>query len=181
MGIIKISNRVLYTFIAIALVIAIIGVGYAYGTSAPVTMGHSAGEIDWGTTGFSIPVKIGTMGRSAECPDSGWGCGLHTWDVWAEASVRTNTLCLGGGLEENGNVGNCKSAWPFSGLCIVQIPFFGDKETKCINEISPAFCSPNFRGKNSKCNCTTGYTLVPLGQWVVGGQSTNYYYTCFKQ
>jgi hypothetical protein len=42
---IKISNRVLYTFIAVVIIIAIIGIGYAYGTSTPATFGHSAGEI----------------------------------------------------------------------------------------------------------------------------------------
>ncbi len=52
---IKISNRLLYTFIAIILVVAIIGVGYAYGTANPPVMGHSYQEVELPASGAVWP------------------------------------------------------------------------------------------------------------------------------
>ena len=58
--------------------------------------------------------KIGTAGKSPDCPN-GWGCGVHTWDVYADASIRTNTLCLGGGVG-TANTGDCRTSWPSGGV-----------------------------------------------------------------
>ena len=59
---IKISNRVLYTFIAVIIIIAIIGIGYAYNTGGPPsTIGHSADEIE-------LPSDV--------CRADGTGCGF---------------------------------------------------------------------------------------------------------
>ena len=58
--------------------------------------------------------KIGTAGKSPDCPN-GWGCGVHTWDVYADASIRTDTLCLGGGVG-TANTGDCRTSWPSGGV-----------------------------------------------------------------
>lgn len=60
---------------------------------------------------------IGSVGSIGQVYTNGFGAlpngwsGIHTWDMHARASVRTNTLCLGGGI--NGDAaGDCRSAWP---------------------------------------------------------------------
>ncbi|MBW3015323.1 hypothetical protein KY330_02800 [Candidatus Woesearchaeota archaeon] len=74
------------------------------GTSTPAEKLDVAGNV-------KLTGKIGTNGYSSECPTgSGWGCGVHTWDTWAESGVRTNTLCLGGG-QGTSTVGDCRTSW----------------------------------------------------------------------
>ncbi len=63
------SNRLLYTFIAIA-ILAVVGVGvYAWNTGTPSTFGHSAGELDLsggvnGNAVFNGNVGVGTTPRT---------------------------------------------------------------------------------------------------------------------
>ena len=56
-----------------------------------------------------ISGNLGTHGYTADCPN-GWGCGVHTWDVWAEAAVRGGLFCLGGGVSTD-SPGTCITSW----------------------------------------------------------------------
>ncbi len=81
---------------------------------------YFSGDVGIGTTNPSqkldvrgdtyISGRLGTLGRSVDCPN-GWGCGVHTWDVYADASMRTHMLCLGGG-QGTSNTGDCRTSWP---------------------------------------------------------------------
>ena len=43
------------------------------------------------------------------------GGGIRANDVWANGSMRTNVLCLGGAPGTSDDQGDCRSAWPSSG------------------------------------------------------------------
>lgn len=57
----------------------------------------------------AISQKLATDGYAVACPNA-WGCGVHTWDVYARASVRASQLCLGGSVGGT-DTGVCKSNW----------------------------------------------------------------------
>lgn len=134
-------------FILAAITVFVVGAGIviAYnpggsGGNAAI-MGHSVDEVDWSKP---IPTSIGTVGRSANCP-AGWGCGLHTFDVWAEANLRANQLCLGGSTTPgSADVGICRSSWPSSSTVIQP--------------------GPNTDGLNSvEITCPNGYYAISGG------------------
>ena len=73
---INISNRGIYTFVAV-IVVALLAVGvYAYGTSAPSTFGHSADELEGvcKTDGTGCPTAIILEEPSVAFPSGGIGC-----------------------------------------------------------------------------------------------------------
>ena len=154
---IKISNRVLYTFIAIIIIIAIIGVGYAF--SNPTTgVGHDADDIGPGTMTGPILIQGNT-------------------DI-------SQNLAVLGTIYENGKA-LCKSDGTdcnsLNGLCIELIQQY--QTDFCKYDSEPAYCSvrENYYGN---CLCRDGYVKVPLGFESFGtGYSaySEHYYTCFKE
>jgi len=109
---IEIKKKHLYFLVALITILSGLTVAIAYNVAGtggnPSVMGHSVDEIDWSQP---IPDTIGTAGWSPDCPNPTWGCGVHTWDVWAEGSVRASMICLGGGAD-TGQTGDCITEWP---------------------------------------------------------------------
>lgn len=91
--------------VLLAIMIALVGI-VAYGTNNPQAFGHSLGEIEFkgnleienSAAGDVSTGRFSTQSLGAECPN-GWGCGVHTWDLYADASIRTKDLHITSGIE----------------------------------------------------------------------------------
>jgi hypothetical protein len=76
---IKISNRVLYTFIAVLILIVVIGIGYAY-TNPTTGVGHGADEIGPGTMEGPITIK-GQLKLESQSFESGGVPGIRLGQI----------------------------------------------------------------------------------------------------
>ncbi len=103
---INLSNRLLYTILAIG-VLLIAGIGvYAYGTSDPPTFGHSAGEIDEEDPTVNAYVKdkascVAITGSADLCDGN---------DAGGIADTSADTICAGTSMYLDGD-GNCDTLY----------------------------------------------------------------------
>lgn len=101
---INLTNRWLYTFMAIG-ILAIISVGvYAYGTSNPSTFGHSSGEIDIDIDGDGTMDK--TLQEAIDAGDFGGSA-----DTRCDVSDVCSQVCIGE---------VCELSWPSGGSSLWQ-------------------------------------------------------------
>jgi len=155
---IKISNRLLYTFIAIIMIIAIIGIVYAY---AIPSVGHSADEISPGK--MQGPIKI--AGELNVIYDS---------DAPTDGRIleEGKPLCKSDGTECN------FLPSMFFGLCIEKVDSYSRSCSTYLYQkpaIEPAYCN-----SYNVCECREGYRIVPMGT-VFSTYHTDNYYTCMKE
>ena len=73
---------------------------------------------------------------------NGWH-GVHAYDVHARNSIRTNTLCLGGGFGGS-SVGDCRSSWPSGG-------------------VGSLTCTTVVVSGSGTATCPAGYTMTGCG------------------
>ena len=53
----KVTNKAVYTFLAVVAILVIAGIAFAYGTNAPSTFGHSAGEVEVSVNGTTYNLQ----------------------------------------------------------------------------------------------------------------------------
>ncbi len=83
---VTLNNRTLYSFIALGIFILISVTVFAFGTSSPTTLGHSAGELD---------LSAGVNGDA-----------LFNDDIESLGNIKAPLFCIGA---------NCISYWPSGG------------------------------------------------------------------
>jgi hypothetical protein len=112
---IHLTNRWLYTLIAIG-ILALVGVGvYAYGTSSPLAFGHSSGEIDFSSGITTTNITTNKICLSGSCQTS-WPSASKTFAIYNV----TSSYC-GSGLSVSSG---CKTALckTVQGNCAYYIP-----------------------------------------------------------
>lgn len=103
---IEISNRLLYTFIALVVTINAIAISFAFGGNTPNVIGHSSGEVEVTVGGvqktLQTAIDAGDLGGGI-CNWAGWKCDCTDSNVagtWVHGTV---------GLEcVNGNINNIR-------------------------------------------------------------------------
>jgi len=152
---INFSNRLLYTFIVLGiLVLVAVGV-YAYGTSNPSTFGHSTGEIDF-SGGFTIPsgdINLGDSGKII--------IGTTTITSINRTTITAQGFCIGT---------DCKTSWAPSPIATGLYGICRRWSSGCGDAREPAYCS------GDTCACRSGYTMVNTG----GSNTGSYYFSCYK-
>lgn len=151
------------TALAALIALAVVG-GVTYSVSAwtaPLNnppAGNVTGPV---TTGGTAQTKIGTLGVSQLFTSgygaipSGWS-GVHTWDVWAKASIRANMFCIGGGTAlSSTNTGNCITAWP-SGTTYTAGAGLTLSATKQFSINAPTTCTTGLTWNGSSFTCAAG-------------------------
>ena len=91
---IKISNRVLYTFIAVLILVSIIGVGYASYANPTTGVGHNASDIGPGSMEGPIIIK-GQLKLQSQSYESGGVPGIRLGQV----TENGKTLCKSDGTD----------------------------------------------------------------------------------
>lgn len=104
---INIEKRYAFTIISLIIVaVALVGVIAYNSPGNPAVFGHSLNEVNFtgnleienAVAGDVATGRLSTQGLGAICPNN-WGCGVHTWDVYADASIRAKNLVITSGAE----------------------------------------------------------------------------------